>query len=137
MKVNELMTRDPATVQPGSTATEAAALMKSKDCGSLPIAEGGKLVGIVTDRDIVLRVVAAKKDPAMVKVSEIMTKDPATIGPEATAADASKLMSEKQVRRLPVVENGKLVGMLVIGQLARHESNSAAGDTLKDVSRKR
>jgi len=137
VKVNELMTRDPATVQPGSTATEAAALMKSKDCGSLPIAEGGKLVGIVTDRDIVLRVVAAKKDPAMVKVSEIMTKDPATIGPEATAADASKLMSEKQVRRLPVVENGKLVGMLVIGQLARHESNSAAGDTLKDVSRKR
>ena len=137
MKVNELMTRDPATVQPGSTATEAAALMKSKDCGSLPIVEGGKVVGIVTDRDIVLRVVAAKKDPATVKISEIMTKGPATIGPEATAADASKLMSDKQVRRLPVVENGKLVGMLVIGQLARHESNSAAGDTLKDVSRKR
>ena len=66
-----------------------------------------------------------------------MTKGPATIGPEATAADASKLMSDKQVRRLPVVENGKLVGMIVIGQLARHESNSAAGDTLKDVSRKR
>jgi CBS domain-containing protein len=137
VKVNELMTRDPATVQPGSTATEAAALMKSKDCGSLPIVEGGKVVGIVTDRDIVLRVVAGKKDPAMVKVSEIMTKDPATIGPDASAADASKLMSDKQVRRLPVVDNGKLVGMLVIGQLARHESNSAAGDTLKDVSRKR
>ncbi len=137
MKVNELMTHDPATVQPGSTATEAAALMKSKDCGSLPIVEGGRLVGIVTDRDIVLRVVAAKKDPATLKISEIMTKDPATIGPEATAADASKLMSDKQVRRLPVVENGKLVGMLVIGQLARHESTSAAGDTLKDVSRKR
>ncbi|MCA1683250.1 MAG: CBS domain-containing protein [Actinobacteria bacterium] len=137
MKVNELMTRDPATLHPGSTATEAAALMKSKDCGSLPIVEGGRLVGIVTDRDIVLRVVAARKDPATVKISEIMTKDPATVGPEATAAEASKLMSDKQVRRLPVVENTKLVGMLVIGQLARHESNSAAGDTLKDVSQKR
>jgi CBS domain-containing protein len=137
VKVNELMTRDPATLRPGSTATEAAALMKSKDCGSLPIVEGGKLVGIVTDRDIVLRVVAAKKDPAMVKISEIMTKDPATVGPDASAAEASKLMSDKQVRRLPVVENAKLVGMLVIGQLARHESNSAAGDTLKDVSQKR
>ena len=134
MKVNELMTRDPAALRSESTATEAATVMKREDCGSVPVVDGGKLVGIITDRDIVLRVVAAKKDPATVKMSEIMTKDPACIGPDTTAAEASKLMSDKQVRRLPVVENGKLVGMLVIGQLARHESNSAAGDTLKDVS---
>ncbi|MDP9245018.1 MAG: CBS domain-containing protein [Chloroflexota bacterium] len=134
MKVEELMTRDPKTLRPDSTCTEAATLMKREDCGSLPVVQDGKLVGIVTDRDIVLRAVAEKKDPATLKMSEIMTKGPATVGPDATAAEASKLMSDKQVRRLPVVDGGKLVGMLVIGQLARHESNSAAGDTLKDVS---
>ncbi|HEY8807785.1 MAG TPA: CBS domain-containing protein [Candidatus Limnocylindria bacterium] len=134
MNVKELMTRDPATLDPDSTCTEAATLMKDKDCGSLPVVKDGKLVGIVTDRDIVLRAVAARKDPAKIAVSEIMTAAPATVGPETTAADASKLMSAKQVRRLPVVDNGRLVGLLAIGQLARHESATVAGETLKDVS---
>jgi CBS domain-containing protein len=134
MKVEALMTRDPATVRPESTCVEAAVLMKSEDCGSLPVVQDGKLVGIVTDRDIVVRAVAAKKDPAQVAVSEIMTRGPVTITAETTAADATKLMSEKQVRRLPVVDGGRLVGILAIGQLARHESASAAGETLKEVS---
>jgi len=110
VNVKELMTRDPATLDPDSTCTEAATLMKDKDCGSLPVVKDGKLVGIVTDRDIVLRAVAARKDPAKIAVSQIMTAAPATVGPETTAADASKLMSAKQVRRLPVVDNGRLVG---------------------------
>jgi len=134
VKVEELMTRDPATLRPESTCTEAAALMKSKDCGSLPVVKDGKLVGIVTDRDIVLRVVAGKKDPTRIAVSEIMTPGPTTVSPDMKAEDASKLMSEKQVRRLPVVENGRLVGILAIGQVARHESANAAGETLKEVS---
>jgi len=73
MKVEALMHRDPATLRPESTCVEAAMLMKREDCGSLPIVKDGKLVGIVTDRDIVLRTIAAKKDPAQVAVSEIMT----------------------------------------------------------------
>ena len=135
MKVEELMTRDPATLRPESTCSEAAAVMKSKNCGSLPVVKDGKLVGIVTDRDIVVRGLAAGKDPKSFAVSEIMTAGPATVAPGMNAEDASKLMSEKQVRRLPVVDNGRLVGMIVIGQLARHESANAAGETLKDVSR--
>ena len=134
MKVEELMTRDPATLRPESTCTEAAALMKSKDCGSLPVVKDGKLVGIVTDRDIVLRVVAGTKDPTRIAVSEIMTAAPVTIAPATRAEDASKLMSEKQVRRLPVVDDGRLVGILTIGQLARRESVNAVGETLKEVS---
>ena len=134
MKVDELMTRDPASLQPGSTVAEAAALMKRRDCGSLPVVDGGKVVGIVTDRDIVLRAVAAQKDPARVPVSEIMSTDPVTVTPDTTSAEATKLMSDRQVRRLPVVEDGRLVGLLAIGQLARHESANAAGATLKEVS---
>ncbi|MDP9321008.1 MAG: CBS domain-containing protein [Chloroflexota bacterium] len=134
MKVEELMTRDPATLGPESTCSEAAALMKRQDCGSLPVVKDGRLVGIVTDRDIVVRGIAGGKDPAQLAVSEIMTPGPITVAPGMKAEDASKLMSEKQVRRLPVVENGRLVGILAIGQVARHESANAAGETLKEVS---
>ncbi|MEA2660607.1 MAG: hypothetical protein QOH08_179 [Chloroflexota bacterium] len=134
MKVAELMTREPATLRPESTCADAAVLMMREDRGSLPVLKDGKLVGIVTDRDIVVRGIAGGKDPARLAVSEVMTAGPASIGPDATAEDASKLMSAKQVRRLPVVENGRLVGVLAIGQVARHESASAAGATLKDVS---
>ena len=134
MKVEELMTRDPVTLGPESTCSEAARLMKREDCGSLPVVKDGRLVGIVTDRDIVVRGVAGGKDLAQLAVSEIMTPGPTTIAPDMKAEDASKLMSEKQVRRLPVVENGRLVGILAIGQVARHESANAAGETLKEVS---
>jgi CBS domain-containing protein len=134
VKVEELMTRDPATLRQESTCTEAAALMKSEDCGSLPVVKDGTLVGIVTDRDIVLRAVAGKKDPTRTPVSEVMTAAPVTVTPATRAEDASKLMSEKQVRRLPVVEGGRLVGILAIGQLARRESVNAVGETLKEVS---
>ena len=134
MKVEEFMTRDPATLRPESMCSEAAALMKREDCGSLPVVKDGKLVGIVTDRDIVIRGLAGGKDPTHLAVSEIMTAGPLTVAPDMKAEDASKLMSEKQVRRLPVVENGRLVGVLAIGQLARHESANAAGETLKEVS---
>jgi len=134
VKVEELMTRDPATLRLESMCSEAAALMKREDCGSLPVVKDGKLVGIVTDRDIVIRGLAGGKDPTHLAVSEIMTAGPLTVAPDMKAEDASKLMSEKQVRRLPVVENGRLVGVLAIGQLARHESANAAGETLKEVS---
>ena len=79
MKVRELMTTEPITVEPKATLGEVATLMKQQDCGSIPVVDGGRLVGIVTDRDIVVRGVAAGKDPKTQRVSEVMSADPVTI----------------------------------------------------------
>jgi CBS domain-containing protein len=135
MKVKELMTPRPTVVRPEDTASQAATLMKQNDCGAIPVvADGGKLVGIVTDRDIVLRVVAAGKDPRSTPVSAVMTADPATVSPDSGSDDAEKLMADHQVRRLPVVEGGRLVGILVTAQLARRENARDVGETIKGIS---
>jgi CBS domain-containing protein len=132
--VERIMTREPASLEPSSTCGEAATLMKQQDCGSLPIVLDGRLVGIITDRDIVVRAVAAGKDPKTLRVSEIMTADPITIAPDASIDEATQLMAERQVRRLPVVADGRLVGIVVLAQLARSEDERLAGETLKEVS---
>src|SRR6266542_301924 len=121
MKVRDLMTREPATLGPDATCGEAATLMKQEDCGSIPIVQDGRLVGIVTDRDIVVRCIAAGKDPRTCKVSLVMSADPVTIGPDEDATEAERVMAERQIRRLPVCDDGKLAGLVVIGQLARRE----------------
>ncbi len=134
MKVSELMTRDPVTVRADTTCAEAALRMKQEDCGSLPVIEGGRLVGIVTDRDIVIRAVAAGKDPKTCRVSEVMSADPLTVSPDDDVAAALKVMAERQVRRLPVVKDAKLVGILVTAQIARAESERRTGETIKEIS---
>ena len=137
MKVRELMTKQPTTVAPGAKLGEVATLMKQKDCGSVPVVEGGRLVGIVTDRDIVIRGVAAGKDPKNQSVSEVMSADPVSIGPDEDIAAAEKMMAEHQIRRLPVVEGGKLVGILVTAQVARAGNERTVGETLKEISESR
>jgi CBS domain-containing protein len=82
MKVRELMTKEPATVEPDATLGRVATLMKQEDCGSIPVVQDGRLVGIVTDRDIVVRGIAAGKDPKTQRVSDIMSADPVAIGPD-------------------------------------------------------
>ena len=134
MKVKDLMTPSPTVCRPEDTASQAATLMKQEDCGAIPVVEGGKLVGIVTDRDIVVRAVAAGKDPRSTPVSLVMSADPVTLSPDADADEAQRLMAESQVRRLPVVENGHLVGILVTAQLARRESPREIGETIKEIS---
>jgi CBS domain-containing protein len=134
MKVSELMTQDPVTVQPETTCGEAAMLMKQEDCGSLPVAQGGRLVGIVTDRDIVIRAVAAGKDPKTCRVSEVMSAGPITVSPDDDVAEAEKVMATRQVRRLPVVKDGKLVGILVTAQIARAGNERKTGETIKEIS---
>jgi CBS domain-containing protein len=134
MKVRELMTSDPTTVGPDATLGEVATLMKQEDCGSIPVVDKGRLVGIVTDRDIVVRAIAAGKDPKKVRVSEVMSADPITIGPDADVDDARKVMADRQIRRLPVVEDSRLVGILVTAQIARAESEHEIGHTLKEIS---
>jgi CBS domain-containing protein len=134
MKVRELMTSDPATVEPKATLGEVATLMKQEDCGSIPVVEGGRLVGIVTDRDIVIRAVAAGKDPKSVRVSEVMSADPVTVRPNEEVDQARKVMADRQIRRLPVVEDGALVGILVTAQIARREKEHETGETIKEIS---
>lgn len=136
MKVRDIMTRDPSTLSPAATCGEAATIMKQEDCGSVPVLEGGRLVGIVTDRDIVVRVVAAGKDPKTTAVSEAMSADPISVGPDTSVDDAQAVMADRQVRRLPVVEDGRLVGLVVIGQVARRDDAEDVGETLKEVSEK-
>ncbi|TMC71460.1 MAG: CBS domain-containing protein [Chloroflexi bacterium] len=134
MKVRELMTKQPVTVEPDATLGEVATLMKQEDCGSIPVVEAGRLVGIVTDRDIVIRGVAAGKDPKTQRVSEIMSSDPVAIGPDNDLSDAEKIMGDRQIRRLPVVDDGRLVGILVTAQIARAASERQTGETLKEIS---
>jgi CBS domain-containing protein len=134
MKVRELMTKQPTTVEPGAKLGEVATLMKQEDCGSIPVVEGGRLVGIVTDRDIVIRGVAAGKDPKNQRVSEVMSADPVAIGPDEDITTAEKVMADHQIRRLPVVEGGKLVGILVTAQIARAANERSVGETLKEIS---
>ncbi len=135
MKVKDLMTPRPTVIRPEDTASQVATLMKQEDCGAIPVvSEDGKLVGIVTDRDIVLRVIAAGKDARSTPVSAVMSADPITLSPDADADEAEKLMADRQVRRLPVVENGKLVGILVTAHLARRSDVRDVGETIKGIS---
>ena len=134
MNVRELMTTAPVTVEPDATLGEVAVLMKQEDCGSIPVVEDGRLVGIVTDRDIVIRGVAAGSDPKTQRVSTVMSADPVTIRPDDDLADAEKVMAVRQIRRLPVVENGKLVGIIVTAQIARAADKRKVGETIKEIS---
>lgn len=135
MKVKDIMTREPVCVPPEATLGEVATLMKQEDCGSIPVVRDGKLVGIVTDRDIVVRAVAAGHDPRSTKVSEIMSADPIRVAPDDDVREAQRVMADRQVRRLPVVEDGQLRGIVVIGQIARRERDEEkVGEVLEGIS---
>jgi CBS domain-containing protein len=117
--IREVMTAAPETVSVGSTVAEAAQKMREIDAGAMVVLdEKGKVAGIVTDRDIAVRAVAEGKDPVQTKVGEVASTDLATLSPTDTVIEAVKLMREKAVRRLPVVESGKAVGIVSIGDLA-------------------
>ena len=134
MKVRELMTSDPAKVGPDDVVAQAATLMKQEDCGAIPVVRDGMLIGIITDRDIAIRVVAEGRDAKTTKVSESMSADPITIAPDADVTEAASVMAASQIRRLPVVENGRLLGIIVTAQLARREKSSDTGETIKEIS---
>ena len=120
MQVKDLMNPSVVTVEPTASAALAARLISRHNVGSLPVCgEDRRLRGVVTDRDIVLRCVAAEEDPAQTPVRDIMTRGCATVSPDADCREATRLMSLHQVRRLPVVENGRLVGMISLADVAR------------------
>lgn len=120
MKVKDIMSEKLIAVSPEENLSVAARLLSRYNIGALPVCgKEGKLRGMVTDRDIVLRCVAAEDDANSVKVSEIMTRKVVSVNANEPIHTAIDLMSEKQIRRLPVEENGKVVGMISIGDLAK------------------
>ena len=127
--VREVMTRNPVTLQANETLTEAARKMRDSDVGDVLVMDGGKLKGIVTDRDITIRAVANGKDPNRSTLAEVCSPQLVTIPADRPVEEAVKLMRQKSVRRLPVVEGDKPVGVVSIGDLAvDRDSKSALAD---------
>ena len=139
MTIKEVMTRNPAFCAPSSSAQTAALVMQQKDTGILPVTEDAfsrKLVGVVTDRDLCKAVLVRGRDPSHVWVQECMTRDPVTCRPDEDVSDALRRMRERQVRRIPVVdEAGTLKGMVSLGDLVRHRAVAPAElfDTLERI----
>jgi CBS domain-containing protein len=133
--VRHAMTESPLTISPELNAFDAAGMMKSEDVGALPVVEDGLLVGLVTDRDLVLRVLAERQSPVDVKVGDIATRTPVTITPDMRLSEARELMEKHQVRRLPVVKGDSVVGILSIGDLSWADASTReVGEALRAVS---
>ena len=120
MKVSERMTKNPVTVESSATAKEAADMMEKENIGTILVTDNGRLKGIVIDRQIITKVVAAGKDPAKVKVSEFMTESPVTASPDMEIEEASRIIGQMGYRRIPVVENEKLVGIISVADIVEH-----------------
>ena len=135
MKLKELMTKQVLTVHPEERVEVAARMMARYNIGSVPVCDAmGKLCGLVTDRDLVIRCMAAEGQQRM-KVRDVMTGNVVTAVPDMDAAMAAHLMGRQQIRRLPVVESGRLCGMVSLGDLAaREESAYDATDALSEIS---
>ena len=136
MEVRDLMNPSVVSIEPTFSAALAARLISRHNVGALPVcSEDRRLRGVVTDRDIVLRCVAAEEDPAQTMVRDIMTRNCATVSPGDDCREASRVMAVQQVRRLPVVEGGKVVGMISLGDLARsHRMDMEAAQALSEIS---
>jgi CBS domain-containing protein len=133
--IQDAMTSNPTTISSDTTIQEAARTMKSEDVGSLPIVDGDRLVGTLTDRDIAIRAVAEGKG-ADTPAGEIASKDLVTIDPQQSLEEAARLMAEHQLRRLPVCEeDGRLVGILAQADLAGTGHDSLTGETVQQISK--
>jgi CBS domain-containing protein len=128
--VAEVMTREPVTIRRDDTVARAAQLMRENDTGDVIVVEGSHVVGVVTDRDIAIRVVAEDAPPSTAVREASSGQDIATISPAATLEQAASTMREKAVRRLPVVEEGRLVGVISLGDVAIERE----ADTVADIS---
>ena len=127
--VNEVMTDDPRTVDAGDTLAEAARVMREADVGPVLVVEEGRVTGILTDRDIVVRAVADGRDPQSTTVREAYSSDLVSLTPDQDLDDAVRLMREHDVRRAPVVQDGRPAGILSLGDLAvERDSDSALAD---------
>lgn len=136
MKLREIMTNPVIRIHPDETVAVAARTLTHYNIGILPVCGGdGRLCGLVTDRDLVTRCLAAGRSPANTAVRDVMTTKVVSVRPDLDTSLAASLMGREQIRRLPVVENGKLCGMVSLGDLAlKEESSMDAGDALSEIS---
>ena len=136
MKLREIMTDSVVKIHPEETVAVAARTLTHYNIGALPVCDAnGRLCGVVTDRDLVTRCVASGRLPEKTPVKDVMTGNVVSASPEMDTAVAAHLMGRQQIRRLPVVENGRLCGMVSLGDMAiREQSNPDAADALGDIS---
>jgi CBS domain-containing protein len=136
MKVSEVMTSGVQTVSPDQSAQEAASFMLSSDAGSIPVTDGDRLIGMITDRDIAVRGVAKGHGPDT-PVRELMTDDIIVVSADDNVEDAAQKMSSAQVRRLPVIDSDqRLCGIVSLGDLSRNADDSSANEALEGVSQR-
>lgn len=129
------MTKNVAYVNPDSMVTDAAQLMQKHNIGSIPVCDNSGVIGIVTDRDIVVRNIAHGNNPMDTPVKDVMTSQIKTVTPEMDVRDAATVMSDNKIRRMPVVENNQLVGMVALGDLATNSSfDMEASQALSEIS---
>jgi CBS domain-containing protein len=135
-RVRELMTEDPRSIGPSASVVEAAQLMRDEHIGSLPITDGDRLVGMITDRDITTRVVAEAADLATTSVGDVYSQDLVSVEPDRDLEEALGLMARHQVRRLPVVEGGRLVGIVAQADIALtlSEDEQKTGELVEAIS---
>jgi CBS domain-containing protein len=133
-KVRDAMTPGVQSVPPTESLPTAATMMRENDVGSIPVVDGNQLVGIVTDRDIVARAVAENADLRTTTVGDVASRDVVTVGPDDDLDEARRLMAEQQVRRLPVVDRGRIVGMLAQADVAMMAKEKDSGEMLEEIS---
>jgi CBS domain-containing protein len=134
--VRDAMTESPRSIGASASVVEAARLMRDEHIGSLPITDDEELVGMITDRDITTRVVAEAADPKMTSVGDVVSRDLISIEPDEDLEEAVQLMASHQVRRLPVVENGRLVGIVAQADVALNlrENEQRTGELVEAIS---
>jgi len=132
--VRDAMTEDPRSIGKSVSVVDAARLMREQDIGSLPITEGEKLVGMITDRDITTRVVAEAADPKVTSVGDVYSRDLISVEPDEDLEEALRLMAHHQIRRLPVVENGRLVGIVAQADIALRLNEKRTGELVEAIS---
>ena len=134
--IRDVMTSNPCSIDAEKSVAYAAKMMKEEDVGLAPIVEGDKLVGMLTDRDIAIRVVAEGRNPDQTKVSEVASNQVVTIDPQQDLDEALRIMAKHQVRRLPVVEeDGRLVGVVAQADIAREGDDSRTGELVEEISK--
>lgn len=136
MKVRDIMTKDPEYATPGTSIGDVAGMMRDLDVGIIPVAQEGELRGVITDRDITIRVTAAGLGPYEATVQDFISPNPVTVSPDDDLEQARDLMAEHQIRRILVTEGSKLVGIVSLGDLATKDpsEDDATGQVLEEIS---
>ena len=132
--VRDAMTASPTVITGDKTVVEAARTMTTENVGSLPVVVEEKLVGMVTDRDLVINVLAKDLDPHKVPVADVATQDPVSVSPDESLDTALQRMADQQVRRLPVLEDGRLVGILAQADVSRSAQPESTGRMVEKIS---